>query len=91
MSDAFLARAKSNHFSALKQCGNDPNEYAKRMRILGRYHSRDVHQWVDENGKPQKCPWHPQSVCSCGECDKEGGATGSLSGAQTSGGAGSTG
>ena len=28
MSDEFLARAKSNHFSALKQCGNDPKEYA---------------------------------------------------------------
>ena len=35
MSDEFLARAKSNHFSALKQAGNDPEEYANRMRILG--------------------------------------------------------
>lgn len=35
--DAFLARAKSNHFSALKQSGSDPNEYANRMHILGRW------------------------------------------------------
>ena len=66
MSDAFLARAKSNQFCALKQCGNDPNEYAQRMRILGRYHTQDVHQRVDANGKPQKCP----CVCSCRECDE---------------------
>lgn len=39
MSDEFLGRAKSNHFSALKQSGNDPKEYANRMRILGKYHS----------------------------------------------------
>ena len=75
MSDAFLARAKSNHFSALKQCGNTPNEYAKRMRILGKYHSRDIHQWTDADGKSHKCPWHPHYVCSCGECDKDTGTT----------------
>ena len=39
MSDEFLAREKSNHFSALKQSGNDPMEYASRMCILGKYHS----------------------------------------------------
>ena len=35
MSDEFLGRAKSNHFSALKQSGNDPEECASRMSILG--------------------------------------------------------
>ena len=35
MSDEFLGRAKSNHFSALKQSGNNSEEYASRMRILG--------------------------------------------------------
>ena len=35
MSDEFLGRAKSNHFSALKQSGNDPDECASRMSILG--------------------------------------------------------
>ena len=72
MSDEFLARAKSNHFSALKQSGNDPMEYASRMRILGKYHSRDIHKWTGEDGKEHKCPWHPQMVCSCGKCDKGG-------------------
>ena len=23
-------------------------------------------------GKEQKCPWHPQMVCSCSKCDKGG-------------------
>lgn len=72
MSDEFLARAKSNHFSALKQCGNDPKEYANRMRILGEYHSRDIHKWIGDDGKEHTCPWHPQEVCSCGKCDKGG-------------------
>ena len=39
MSDKFLGRAKSNHFSALKRSGNDPKKYANRMRILRKYHS----------------------------------------------------
>ena len=71
MSDEFLARAKSNHFSALKQSGNDPKEYATRMRILGKYHSRDIHEWVGDDGKKYQCPWHPQRVCSCGDCDRQ--------------------
>lgn len=75
MSGAFLARAKSNHFSALRQCGNTPNEYTKHMRILGKYHFRDIHQWTEADGKSDKCPWHPQCVCSCGESDKETGTT----------------
>ena len=71
MSDEFLARAKSNHFSALKQAGNDPEEYANRMRILGKYHSRDIHECIGDDGKTQRYPWHPQHVCSCGKSDKQ--------------------
>ena len=71
MSDEFLARAKSNHFSALKQAGNDPEEYANRMRILGKYHSRDVHEWIRDHGKTRRCPWHLRHVCYCGKCDKQ--------------------
>ena len=63
MSDEFLARAKNDHFSTLIQSGNDPLEYASRMRILGKYHSRDIHKWTGEDGKEHKCPWHPQMVC----------------------------
>ena len=60
MSDEFLARAKSNHFSALKQAGNDPEEYANRMRILGKYHSRDIHECIGDDGKTHRYPWHPR-------------------------------
>ena len=68
MSHEFLGRAKSNHFSALKQSGNDPEEYASRVRILGKYHSRDIHEWTGDDGKTYRCPWHPIHVCSCGNC-----------------------
>ena len=85
MSDEFLARAKSNHFSALKQSGNDPTEYASRMHILGKYHSRDIHKWVGEDGKEHTCPWHPQYVCSCGKCDRVGQNRGVLGDGASSG------
>ena len=72
MSDEFLARAISNHFSALKQSGNDPKEYASHMRILGKYHSQNIHKWIGDNEREYTCPWHPQYVCSCGKCDEGG-------------------
>ena len=67
-SDDFLSAAKRNHFSALKQSGNSPSEYARRMRILGKYHSRDIHQWTSEDGEQEECGFHPLLVCSCGKC-----------------------
>ena len=70
MSDDFLAAAKRNHFSALKQSGQDPNEYARRMRVLGKYHSRDVHRWTNEEGEEEECGFHPDVVCSCGSCGR---------------------
>lgn len=91
MLDEFLGRAKSNHFSALKQSRNDPKEYANCMRILGKYHSRNIHKWIGDDGRVQTCPWHPQLVCSCGKCD-EGGKSSGPSGSGVSGsGASSTG
>ena len=47
-------------------------ENASRMRILGIYHSRDIHKWTGEDGREHKCTWHPQMLCSCGKCDKGG-------------------
>ena len=88
MSDEFLGRAKSNHFLALKQSGNDPKEYANRMCILGKYHSRNIYKWTGDDGRVQTCPWHPQFVCSCGKCN-EGGSGASGSGASGSGASGS--
>ena len=35
-SDDFLATPKRNRFSALKQSGNDAEEYARRIHILGK-------------------------------------------------------
>ena len=61
-----------DHFSALKESGNNLMENASRMRILGIYHSRDIHKWTGEDGREHKCTWHPQMLCSCGKCDKGG-------------------
>lgn len=54
------------------------------MRILGTYHSRDIHKWTGDDGRVHTCPWHPQFVCSCGKCD-EGGKSSGPSGTGVSG------
>ena len=89
MWDKFLAWAKSNHFSALKQSGNNLLENASCMGILGKYHSRDIHKWTGEDVKDHKCPWHPQMLFSCGKCD-EGGLGSGVSGRAESVGGGAT-
>ena len=89
MWDKFLAWAKSNHFSALKQSGNNLLENASCMGILGKYHSRDIHKWTGEDVKDHKCPWHPQMLFSCGKCD-EGGLGSGASGRAESVGGGAT-
>ncbi len=35
----------------------------KRMRDLGKYHTRGTHTW--DGGE---CDFHPLHVCSCGKC-----------------------
>ena len=57
--------------SALKQAGNNQEEYSDWMHILGKYYSHDIHDWTGDDGKTQRCPWHHQHVCSCGKCDRE--------------------
>ena len=42
--DNFLTNARVNHFCCLQQCST-PQEYARRLRALGEYHSRDIHEW----------------------------------------------
>ena len=32
------------------------------MGILGKYHSRDIHEWTGDDGKTHRCPLHPQHV-----------------------------
>ena len=43
------------------------------MHILGKYHARDIHRWeieVDREVVVEECGFHPQAVCSCGNCSK---------------------
>ena len=65
LSEQFMNSAKIKHFCCLQQC-KDPEEYARRMRALGKHHVKDVHTW--EGGE---CGFHPLSVCSCGRCPEE--------------------
>ena len=46
----FIQNAKRNHYCALVQAGNSPEKYRDTMITLGKYHSRDIHEW--EGGGP---------------------------------------
>ena len=63
--DNFLTNARVNHFCCLQQCST-PQEYARRLRALGEYHSRDIHEW--DGGE---CGFHPKIVCSCKKCKED--------------------
>ena len=63
-SDVFIQSAQRNLFCAISQCENNSAAFATRMRELGRYHSRDIHQW--EGGE---CDFHAHVLCSCGNCE----------------------
>ncbi|XP_028519383.1 uncharacterized protein LOC114576601 [Exaiptasia diaphana] len=71
ISQGFLLAAKRNHFSALKQSGKSPEVYARRMKVLGKCHSRDVHQWTNSDRSLEECGFHPLVVCSCGKCGRK--------------------
>ena len=66
LGDSFLTNARINHFCCLQQCDN-PQEYARRMRALGQYHCRDIHEW----GDGEECGFHEQTKCSCKNCDED--------------------
>ena len=66
LSENFLTSARINHFCCLQQC-DSPQEYARRMRALGEYHCKNVHEW-DEG---EKCGFHENTVCSCKECGED--------------------
>ena len=59
----FIQNAKRNHYCALVQAGCSPEKYRDTMLVLGKYHSRDIHEW--EGGS---CSFHPLVKCSCKEC-----------------------
>jgi hypothetical protein len=67
LGDSFLTNARINHFCCLQECDKS-EEYARRMIALGTYHSKDVHTWGDAD--VQSCGFHPDVVCSCGDCDE---------------------
>lgn len=66
ITDSFIQGAKRNLYCAITQAKNSAEDFAKRMRNLGKYHARGIHEW--EEGK---CDFHPLIVCSCGECSPE--------------------
>ena len=59
----FIQNAKRNHYCALVQAACSPEKYGDTMLVLGKYHSRDIHEW--EGGS---CSFHPLVKCSCKEC-----------------------
>lgn len=68
LGDNFLTSARINHFCCLQQC-DDPQEYARRMRALGEYHCRDIHEWgVKET---HECRFHETTLCSCKNCGED--------------------
>lgn len=66
LSDSFIKGPRINHFCCLQQC-NDPVEYAQRIRVLSKYHVRDIHAW-EEDGS---CNFHSVRTCSCKKCDED--------------------
>lgn len=50
----------------MQQCTN-PDDYAQRVRVLSKYHLRDIHNW-DEDGS---CNFHPARTCSCKKCEED--------------------
>ena len=71
MSKAFLSQARVNFFCCLVQAGTSPKVFTERLRELGRYHARDIHEWTDEKGGACSCKFHGLVSCTCGKCDGE--------------------
>ena len=65
LSDGFIEAARRNLFCAITQCGNDASLFEQRMRDLGQYHARGIHQWSGG-----ECDFHPVRLCSCGQCEE---------------------
>ena len=71
MSASFLAQARVNFFCCLVQAGTNPEAFARRLRNLGKYHARDIHEWTDEEGEARSCDFHDLVSCTCGKCGDE--------------------
>ena len=66
LSKAVLRGARTNFFYCLLQAEKDPEVFASRMHILGKYHARDIHTW--DGGQ---CDFHALKDCSCGSCNDD--------------------
>lgn len=60
----FTQNAKQNHYCALVHAGTSPDKYRDTMLTLGKYHSRDIHEW--DGGS---CSFHPLLKCICKNCE----------------------
>ena len=63
LSDSFIKQARLNLYCCLVQAGNNPETFATGMRNLGKYHSKDIHEW--DGGS---CKFHKLKICSCKQC-----------------------
>ena len=59
----FIQNAKCHHYYALVQADCSPEKYRDKKLVLGKYYSRDIHEWEGAS-----CPFHPLVKCSCKEC-----------------------
>ena len=66
MSKAFLRGARTNFFYCLLDSDTNPDTFAARMRILGKYHARDIHEFPGG-----QCGFHALKTCTCGKCGEE--------------------
>ena len=66
LSDSFIKQARINLYCCLVQAENSPQAFATGMRQLGRYHSKDIHQW--DGGK---CAFHELKKCTCKQCEDQ--------------------
>ena len=64
LSQAFITQACVNFLCVLSQSGSDPRLFETRLKLLGRYHSRDIHLWPDGG----KCDFHSLKSCTYGQC-----------------------
>ena len=66
LSKSFIRGARTNFFYCLLQSETDPECFAGRLRILGKYHARDIHSW-----NRGQCDFHDLRECNCGKCKAE--------------------
>lgn len=59
LSDEFITQSKKSLMQLLINAGTDHKKFANDLEILGKYHSRDIHD---------QCTFHDKVVCSCGNC-----------------------